>query len=86
MVYLNMTYILTTHYFHDLNLNEQEMDARQTLLFKQGCKLISLIVLMLCSRQNLSIIKGNTSSIMQNSVMVIVHCTFPHRDLSTNEV
>ena len=31
------------------------------LLFKKGCKLLSLTVLILCSEQNLSIPKGNNS-------------------------
>ena len=51
-----------------------------------GWKLISLIEVMLCSGQNLSITKGNDSLIMQKRLMVLVHCTLPHQDLPTNEV
>ena len=51
----------------------------------KGCKLISLIMLMLCSVQNSSITKGNNLKIMQKIVMVLVHCISPHRDLSTIE-
>ena len=47
-------------------------------LLKKRCKLISLIVLMLYSGQNLSITKGNNFSIMQKRVMVLGHCISPH--------
>ena len=53
-------------------------------LFDNDCKLISLIVLILCSGQNSSIAKGYYFLIMQNSVMVLVLCISSH--LSINEV
>ena len=55
-------------------------------LLKNRCKLISLIVLMLYSGQNLSITKGNNFSIMQKRILVLGHCISPHQDLSINEV
>ena len=41
---------------------------------------------MFCSGQNSSITKGNNFLIMQKRVMIFVHCTSLHRDLSTSEV
>ena len=54
----------------------------------KGFKLIhvSVIVLMLCSGQNISIPKANNFYIMQKRVMVLVICTSPHRVLNTIEV
>ena len=67
-------------------------------MFEKGCKLISLIVLMQVDFSNnvnamlwtkkkkISITKGNNSFIMQKRVMVLVHCTSPHRDLPNYEL
>ena len=52
-------------------------------LFDKGYKLIrvSLIVLIICSGQNINTQKGNNFYIMQKRVMVLVHCISPHRAL-----
>ena len=56
-------------------------------LLEKGCKLISQLMLMLCpGHKKISITKGNNSYIMQKRVMVLAHCTYPHRDLSNYEV
>ena len=50
--------------------------------------LIPLTAFVLCSGHKFKykIAKGNNSKIMQKRVMVLVHCTSSHQDLSNNEV
>ena len=88
MRYLNHSMYYHKHSTIRLNKRIDRTDgcSQNKRLYKHGCNLASLIVIMLCSGQYLSITKGNNSKIVQNIVMVIVHCIFSHRDLSTNEV
>ena len=85
--HLNETVLLSTQNMLTRESVTQALVLPPKMLVPKGLLIdISNNVNVMLLSKKLSITKGNSSYIMQKRVMVLVPCTFSHRDLSNHEV